>query len=85
MYAWTAEHAAEERKPTDTEQQFLYKARKKAIGPFKKQLWSLEPSVRDAIGASLEQRFAFLMAQLNDRRHQAGRGQARRRCRTCHA
>lgn len=64
MYAWTAEHAAEERKPTDTEQQFLYKGRKKAIGPFKKQLWGLEPSVRDAIGASLEQRFAFLMAQL---------------------
>ena len=64
MYAWTAEHAAEERKPTDTEQQFLYKGRKKAIGPFKKQLWSLEPSVREAIGASLEQRFSFLMAQL---------------------
>jgi tRNA sulfurtransferase ThiI len=64
MYAWTAEHAAEERKPTDTEQQFLYKGRKKAIGPFKKQLWGLEPSVRDAIGASLEERFSFLMAQL---------------------
>ena len=64
MYAWTAEHAAEERKPADTEQQFLYKGRKKAIGPFKKQLWGLEPSVRDAIGASLEQRFSFLMAQL---------------------
>ena len=40
MYAWTREHAAEERKPTDTEQQFLYKGRKKAIGPFKKQLWA---------------------------------------------
>ena len=39
MYAWTREHAAEERKPTDTEQQFLYKGRKKAIGPFKQQLW----------------------------------------------
>ncbi len=64
MYAWTASNAAEERKPTDTEQQFLYKGRKKAIGPFKKQLWGLEPSVRDAIGASLEQRFSFLMAQL---------------------
>ena len=42
MYAWTREHAAEERKPSDTEQQFLYKGRKKAIGPFKKQLWSLD-------------------------------------------
>ena len=65
MYAWTREHAAEERKPTDTEQQFLYKGRKKAIGPFKKQLWTLDAAARDAIGASLEERFAFLMAQLN--------------------
>jgi len=64
MYAWTREHAAEERKPTDTEQQFLYKGRKKAIGPFKKQLWALDPSVRDAIGASLEDRFSFLMGKL---------------------
>jgi hypothetical protein len=65
MYAWTREHAAEERKPTDTEQQFLYKGRKKAIGPFKRQLWTLDPAARDKIAASLEERFAFLMKQLN--------------------
>ena len=65
MYAWTREHASEERKPNDTEQQFIYKARKKAIGPFKRQLWSLDESVRDAIGATLQERFAFLMKQLN--------------------
>ena len=65
MYAWTREHASEERKPNDTEQQFLYKARKKAIGPFKRQLWSLDASVRDAIGATLQERFAFLMKKLN--------------------
>jgi tRNA sulfurtransferase ThiI len=64
MYVWTREHAKEERKPSDTEQQFIYKARKKAIGPFKKQLWGLDPAVRDAIGASLEQRFSFLMGKL---------------------
>jgi fructose/tagatose bisphosphate aldolase len=65
MYAWTREHAAEERKPTDTEQQFLYKGRKKAIGPFKQQLWTLDAATREKIGASLEERFAFLMKQLN--------------------
>jgi fructose/tagatose bisphosphate aldolase len=65
MYAWTREHASEERKPNDTEQQFLYKARKKAIGPFKRQLWSLDASARDAIGATLQERFAFLMKKLN--------------------
>jgi tRNA sulfurtransferase ThiI len=65
MYAWTREHASEERKPNDTEQQFLYKARKKAIGPFKPQLWNLEAGARDAVGASLEGRFSFLMDKLN--------------------
>jgi fructose-bisphosphate aldolase, class II len=65
MYAWVGEHASEERKPNDTEQQFLYKARKKAIGPFKRQVWTLDEKTRDEVGASLEQRFAFLMRQLN--------------------
>ena len=64
MYAWIRENAVEERKPKDTEEQFIYKARKKAIGPFKKQLWGLPEDVRAAIGASLEQRFTFLMKQL---------------------
>ncbi len=64
MYAWTREHAADERKPKDTEEQFLYKSRKKAIGPFKKQVWSLPDAAREAIGDALEQRFAFLMNQL---------------------
>ncbi len=65
MYAWLREHATEERKPNDTEGQFIYKARKKAIGPFKARLWGLPEDVRAAIGASLEERFAFLMSQLN--------------------
>jgi hypothetical protein len=64
MYAWLREHAADERKPSDTEEQFIYKARKKAIGPFKKQMWSLGESDREAIGRSLEERFTFLMKQL---------------------
>ena len=64
MYAWLREHAAEERKPKDTEEQFIYKARKKAIGPFKNRMWDLGEDVRKAIGQSLEERFAFLMKQL---------------------
>jgi len=64
MYAWLREHAQEERKPKDTEEQFLYKARKKAIGPFKKQFWNLPVNVRQAIGQSLEEQFSFLMSQL---------------------
>jgi fructose/tagatose bisphosphate aldolase len=64
MYAWIRENALEERKPKDTEEQFIYKARKKAIGPFKKRMWSLPEDARRAIGQSLEDRFTFLMKQL---------------------
>ena len=64
MYAWVRENAAEERKPKDTEEQFIYKARKKAIGPFKRQMWSIDEAARRAIGQSLEERFTFLMKQL---------------------
>jgi hypothetical protein len=64
MYAWIREHAVEERKPKDTEEQFIYKARKKAIGPFKQRMWTMSDSARKAIGQSLEDRFTFLMKQL---------------------
>jgi fructose/tagatose bisphosphate aldolase len=64
MYGWLREHAAEERKPKDTEEQFLYKTRKKAIGPFKQRTWALSEDVRAAIGSALEDRFAFLFRQL---------------------
>ena len=64
MYDWIRQNATEERKPKDTEEQFIYKARKKALGPFKKRMWSLPPDARQAIGQSLEDRFGFLMTQL---------------------
>jgi len=65
MVAWLKTNAADERKPKDTEAQFLYKTRKKAVGPFKKQFWSLSPDALAAIGADLEKTFAFLFEQLN--------------------
>jgi fructose-bisphosphate aldolase, class II len=64
MYEWIRANATEERKPKDTEEQFIYKARKKAIGPFKNQLWNLSASDRDRIGQALEDQFAFLMTKL---------------------
>ena len=65
MYAWLDENAANERKPDDTDEQFYYKTRKKAIGPFKKDLWELPEDVRSAIAGDLERTFAFLFEQLN--------------------
>ena len=53
-----------ERKPTDTDEQFFYKTRKKALGGYKKELWGMPAATRQAIGASLEERFTFLLRQL---------------------
>jgi fructose/tagatose bisphosphate aldolase len=64
MYDWLRANATEERKPKDTEEQFIYKARKKALGPFKRHMWGMSDATRAAIGASLEQRFTFLVRQL---------------------
>ncbi len=64
MYAWIRENAQEERKPTDTEEQFIYKARKKALGPFKRRMWDIPEPARRAIGQSLEDQFEFLMRRL---------------------
>src|SRR5436305_14864629 len=36
-------HCQDERKAGETDEQFVYKTRKKAIGPFNKQLWELPP------------------------------------------
>ena len=65
MYAWLDENAQGERKADDSTEQFYYKARKKAIGPFKEECWSLPQGVRDAIAADLESTFRFLFEQLN--------------------
>jgi fructose-bisphosphate aldolase, class II len=65
LRAWVDENAAGERKSGDTQEQFYYKSRKKAIGPFKREFWSLPEEIRDAIAADLERTFAFLFEQLN--------------------
>jgi hypothetical protein len=64
MYKWLDANAESERKAGDSPEQFYYKARKKAIGPFKQEVWSLPPAVRAAIAAELEKTFDFLFEQL---------------------
>jgi fructose-bisphosphate aldolase class II len=64
MYRWLDQNAQGERKDGDSDEQFYYRARKKAIGPFKRQLWDLSPDIRQQIGADLERTFGFLMDQV---------------------
>ena len=64
MYEHARKSFPEERKPNDTEEQFIYKARKKSIGAFKKEVWQLSEEARVRIRASLQEKFAFLFRQL---------------------
>ena len=52
-------------KEKDTEEQFIYKTRKKGFGPFKPELWQLPADDRDEICKELERKFAFLFDKLN--------------------
>src|SRR5437868_5001933 len=54
----------DERKAGETDEQFVYKTRKKAIGPFKKQMWELPPANKGPIINDLEAKFEFLMEKL---------------------
>jgi len=54
----------DERRPEETSAQFVYRLRKKAWGPFKRELWDLAPDVRDPILDRVEERFAFLFRSL---------------------
>jgi hypothetical protein len=64
MMAWCLANCADERKPDETEEQFLYKTRKKAIGPFKRALWTLPPEAEERIGANLHTKFGLLFDHL---------------------
>ncbi|MCY7380615.1 MAG: class II fructose-bisphosphate aldolase [Gemmatimonadaceae bacterium] len=64
IYAWLRESAQEERKPTDSDEQFFYKTRKKALGPFKQRLWDLPVETRQTLAATYDAKFRFLFEQL---------------------
>ncbi len=60
--AWCHANAQDERKTDQTDQQFVYTTRKKAIGPFKRQLWDLPAKAE--ILAGQHRKIAFLLAEL---------------------
>jgi fructose/tagatose bisphosphate aldolase len=54
-----------ERKQGETEEQFLYKTRKRAFGDFKKEMWNIPESNLKGIREELESRFSLLFQKLN--------------------
>jgi fructose/tagatose bisphosphate aldolase len=64
IYDWLRENAKDERKPTDSDEQFFYKTRKKALGPFKKRFWDLPADIKAKLGRAYDDKFGFLFDQL---------------------
>ncbi len=64
IYEWLSENAKDERKPADSDEQFFYKTRKKALGPFKKRFWDLDQATKKELAEAYDSKFEFLFTQL---------------------
>ena len=64
IYQTLRANLSDEKKPDETDEQFIYKTRKKGYGFFKKELWNLPLEVKEEIGKTLEEKFDFLFKKL---------------------
>jgi fructose/tagatose bisphosphate aldolase len=64
IYEWLRENAKDERKPADSDEQFFYKTRKKALGPFKRRMWDMPGDVKAKLAKAYDDKFRFLFEQL---------------------
>lgn len=64
IYDYLKKECRKEWKEKDTEEQFLYKTRKKGFGPFKLEIWSLPRPVMQQLGRQLEEQLSFLFDKL---------------------
>ncbi len=64
IYNWLKTELKGEWKEGWTEQQFIYKTRKKAFGKFKKDFWDLPEDVKAPMMEALRKKFSFLFEQL---------------------
>ncbi|MCL5034850.1 MAG: class II fructose-bisphosphate aldolase [Bacteroidetes bacterium] len=65
VYDYLRKNFADEKKPDMTDEQFIYKTRKKGFGPFKKEMWNLGKDWFSNANTELENRFEFLFKKLN--------------------
>ncbi len=64
IYNWLKTELKNEWKEGWTEQQFIYKTRKKAFGKFKREFWDLPEEVKAPMMKALKEKFRFLFEQL---------------------
>ena len=64
IYAHLRKKFASEKKEKDTDEQFIYKTRKKGFGEFKPKFWDLSDEIKTKIGNHLQKRVESLFTQL---------------------
>lgn len=64
IYEYLKKEFKAEWKEKDTEEQFIYKTRKKGCGPFKLEMWNLPAPTMQKLGAQLEKQLSFLFDKL---------------------
>ncbi|MEN6623123.1 MAG: class II fructose-bisphosphate aldolase [Smithella sp.] len=64
IYGYLKKECRKDWKEKDTEEQFLYKTRKKGFGPFKLEIWNLPRPVLQQLGRQLEEQLLFLFDKL---------------------
>lgn len=65
IYQWLYDNCESERLSDQTKDQFIYKTRKKALGNFKRDIYSLSRDLKSTICSALEEEFTFLFDRLN--------------------
>ena len=64
IYTHLREKFAGEKKSGETDEQFIYKTRKKGFGEFKSEFWGLSNEIREGISKELEEKMTFLFDKL---------------------
>jgi fructose/tagatose bisphosphate aldolase len=64
MWAWLRENAREEFKEGMTDEQFIYKSRKKAWGAFKKETWHITKDEKEIMMNAVEKKLELLFKEL---------------------
>jgi len=64
IYTHLRKNFSSEKKETDTDEQFIYKTRKKGFGEFKSKFWNLPNEIRTEIGSHLQKKVKHLFTQL---------------------
>jgi fructose/tagatose bisphosphate aldolase len=64
IYGFIKQEFSKEQKEGQTDEQFMYKTRKKGFGPRKKEWWDLDKTIREPVMAELEEKFALLFEKL---------------------